>query len=79
MENKPSYKVVFLQTRALVQMNDPIWRRPWYLKTVRNGIYTWTQNELFAKEMTMKTAIRHRDNLKAGADKDWENYRNLWK
>ena len=79
MTKEVTYKVVFLQTKALVQMNDPLFCSPWYLKTVRNGTYTWTRNELFAKELTFKTATKHKKDLEAGADKDWENYRNLWK
>ena len=73
-----TYKTEFLQTKALVVMNDPLWRRPWYLKNVRNGKYEWTRNELFAKEFSLKTATKHKEDLERGADKEWEAYHNSW-
>ena len=64
---------------TLVCMDDPIFAHAWYLKSIRNGVYTWTRSALSAKGFSVKTAAKHYTNLVHGADKDWEAYRNMWK
>ena len=63
---------------VLVRMDDPVFNRPWYLKGVRNGQYSWTRNALFAKDFRPATAAKHVKALKAGADTAWNTYRETW-
>ena len=74
-----TYKIGSYFGKAIVIMDDPIFSRVFYLKTSRNGKYTWTQNELFAKAISAKAALAHVKALESGADKDWPPYRKTWK
>ena len=77
--NGITYKTEHLQhNEVLVVMNDPLWRSPWFLKDVRNGKYSWTRNDLFAKGFSPKTAAKHKNALEHGADKEWEFFHNEW-
>lgn len=73
-----TYTITGFYGKALVVLDDPIWCHVWYLRNVRNGIYTWTRSALSAKGMTVKTAQKHIADLKGGADKDWPKYRAMW-
>ena len=73
-----TYSTTGFFTEHLVRLDDPLWSRPWYLKSARNGKYEWTRNEVFAKRFSLKTAQKHVTALRNGADKDWEDYHNEW-
>lgn len=34
-------------------------KRWWYVKSFRKGLYTWTSDKLYAKEMTIGTIYKH--------------------
>ena len=74
-----TYKIGSYFGKAVVIMDDPIFSRVWYLKSVRNGWYSWTQNTLFAKAVSAKTALNHVKALEAGADKCWYKMHDDWK
>ena len=79
--NGPTYKTTpnFADfNKQLVRMDDPLFKSPWYLKSVRNGQYTWTRSALFAKEFSPATAAKHLKALEAGADTAWNTYRETW-
>jgi len=74
------YSLSDCYTKKIIRLDDPVFRRPWYLKSIsRSGEYDWTLDPLYARQFTLHTAQKHLAALESGADKDWEWYRNHWK
>lgn len=73
------YRITPSHRKFNVQMNDPVFGHPWYLKNVRNGSYSWTRDSLYAKDYSKETALRHKQVLESGADHDWPAFHNHWK
>lgn len=47
----------------IIRKTVPETDKKWYLKGIRNGEYIWTSDYLYACNMTLKTARKHRVNL----------------
>lgn len=47
----------------IIRKTVPETGKKWYLKSVRNGDYTWVSDYLYAHNMTLETARKHRVNL----------------
>ena len=74
-----TYHVVPCYRKFNIEMNDPVFGHPWYVRKYYNGKYDWTSDATYAKDFSKETALRHKRALDSGADTEWAWYHNHWK
>jgi len=73
------YGITSFYGKAVIYLDDPVFSHVWYLSGIRrNGEYNWTRDPLYARQFTVKTALKHLTGLKNGADKDWKFFHDSW-